>query len=64
MKQFERLSATHLYCNICEQSMPVVEKLLLVLPDGDLYDYYCANCGNPVGTRKETKGLGDLEEEQ
>ena len=62
MKQFEKLTATHLYCDNCGQSMPVIERLLLVLPDGNLYDYHCVNCGNSVGTRKENKGIINLDQ--
>lgn len=54
-RQFEKMTATHLYCNNCGRSMPVQETLLLVLPDGELYDYRCAQCHESVGTRKETK---------
>lgn len=57
MKQFEKITATHLFCDNCGMSMPVSEKLLLVLPDGNLYDYICAGCGKSVGTRQEKKGL-------
>jgi len=32
--------------------MPVRELLLLVLPDGDLYEYRCARCGEVLGKRK------------
>ena len=31
--------------------MPVRERLLLVLPDGDLYDYSCQRCGSSVGSK-------------
>jgi hypothetical protein len=55
--QFEQFRATHLYCSRCEASMPVREVLLLVLSDGELYDYRCARCGESVGTRTEAKGL-------
>lgn len=57
MRQFQKLAATHLYCSNCGQSMPVREVLLLVLPDGNLYDYRCMECSESVGTRKETKGF-------
>lgn len=63
MRQFQKLSATHLYCNNCGQSMPVREILLLVLPEGNLYDYRCMECSESVGTRKETKGLSKEEQE-
>jgi DNA-directed RNA polymerase subunit RPC12/RpoP len=52
MKQYEDLQATYLYCNNCGGSMPVKERLLLVLPDGNLYDYICLNCGEVVGDKK------------
>lgn len=32
--------------------MPVREHLLLVLPDGYLYEYLCTNCGLVVGDKK------------
>jgi len=38
-RQFDKLVATHLYCDNCGRSMPVEEVLLLILPDGNLYDY-------------------------
>ncbi len=50
-KSFEQLSASLLYCNKCGQAMPVRERLLLVLPDGDLYDYSCRRCGSSVGSK-------------
>ncbi len=33
--------------------MPVREKLLLVLPDGELHQYVCAQCGADLGTKRE-----------
>jgi hypothetical protein len=32
----------------------VRERLLLVLPDGELNEYLCADCGSSVGSRKVT----------
>gem|GEM_PF-435443 len=51
-ESFKNFSATHLLCPTCRRAMPVREKLLLYLPDGDLYDYLCSACGTSVGTRK------------
>ncbi len=51
--QFQQLNATSLFCPTCRRSMPTREKLLLTLPDGDLYGYSCAQCGADVGTRTE-----------
>ncbi len=50
-KQFESLRATELYCPICKCAMPVRERLLLVLPEGEKYEYLCARCGTSVGDR-------------
>jgi len=52
MKQFEDLEATYLYCNDCGRSMPVRERLLLILPDGYLFEYLCSKCGRVVGDKK------------
>ena len=52
MKQYEDLQATFLYCNHCGGSMSVREKLLLILPDGYLFEYLCTNCGQAVGDKK------------
>jgi len=59
MRQFEKITATHLWCDTCGRSMPVRERLLLILPDGNLYDYQCVQCRESVGTRRETGGLED-----
>ncbi len=56
-KQYDDLQATYLYCNNCGGSMPVRERLLLVLPDGELYDYCCSVCGAVLGDKK-TKARG------
>ncbi len=53
--QFEQLNATHLYCPTCHRSMPTTERLLLTLPDGDLYGYACGRCGTDVGTKTDKR---------
>jgi hypothetical protein len=35
--------------------MPVRERLLLVLPDGSLFEYLCTRCAGSLGTRKESQ---------
>lgn len=50
-KQFDDLRASLLYCDRCGRAMPVREHLLLVLPDGDLYEYTCQGCGGSVGSK-------------
>lgn len=52
MKQYDDLKATYLYCNTCGGSMPVRERLLLILPDGYLFEYFCVRCGDVVGDKK------------
>jgi len=52
-KIFDQFRASLLYCNKCGRAMPVRERLLLVLPDGELYDYLCQGCGTSVGSKTE-----------
>ncbi|OYD14397.1 hypothetical protein CH333_08125 [candidate division WOR-3 bacterium JGI_Cruoil_03_44_89] len=52
MKEFEELEATALFCPNCKKTVPVRKKLLLVLPDGELYEYLCPFCGTSVGSKK------------
>jgi len=52
-RQFSELRAAELYCPACGRAMPVREKLLLVLPDGELHQYICAQCGADLGTKRE-----------
>ena len=54
--QFESLRASSLYCRRCGQAMPVRERLLLVLPDKEIYDYRCTGCAESVGQREVTAG--------
>ena len=39
--------------------MPVREKLLLILPDGYLFEYICTNCGSLLGDKKTRLGEQD-----
>ena len=48
---FRELQASELYCPTCLASRPVRERLLLVLPDGELHEYRCAACATSLGTR-------------
>jgi hypothetical protein len=52
MEQFESFKASRLYCRRCAKSMPVRERLLLVLPEKDLYEYLCTGCGDSLGERE------------
>ena len=50
-KQFDQFDATELFCPTCGRSMPVRKRLLLILPEGDKYEYLCARCGTSVGDK-------------
>ncbi len=53
-KQFENLTAAELYCPRCRTARPVRERLLLVLPRSELFDYRCTVCGESLGSREVT----------
>ncbi len=48
------IEAQSLLCPRCRVAQPVRKKLLLVLPEGDKYAYFCAVCGEQVGSKLET----------
>jgi len=50
--EFEEFQASALFCPRCRTARPVRERLLLILPDGELYEYLCSVCGSSVGKRK------------
>ena len=41
--------------------MPVRERLLLVLPEKEIYDYLCTGCASSVGQREVTLGEKQLQ---
>lgn len=55
-QQFENFTASSLYCQKCQATMPVRERLLLVLPDKEIFDYLCTGCASSVGQREVTAG--------
>jgi hypothetical protein len=56
MQQFDTLRASSLYCQKCQAAMPVRERLLLVLPEKEIYDYLCTGCASSLGQREVTAG--------
>ena len=48
---FKEFDATELYCQRCKRPVPVRKRLLLVLPEGEKYEYLCAICFETVGTK-------------
>jgi rubredoxin len=53
---FQDLEATELYCPKCGRAVPVRKFLLLILPDGDRYEYRCQFCGTKVGEKTDRSG--------
>ncbi len=55
-RQFDELEASSLFCPKCKTAVPVRKRLLLVLPEGERYEYLCAYCSTSVGRKvKEVK---------
>jgi len=52
---FKDFDASELYCPKCKRAVPVRKRLLLVLPDGDKYEYRCAFCLESVGTKLDRR---------
>jgi hypothetical protein len=48
---FREFDATELYCPKCKRAVPVRKRLLLVVSEGDKYEYLCAFCSESVGTK-------------
>lgn len=53
--QYGSFQASLLYCPTCRQATPTRERLLLVLPTGNLYEYRCAQCGTSTGSKTENQ---------
>jgi hypothetical protein len=53
---FDQLEATELYCPKCRRAVPVRKFLLLILPEGDKYEYRCRFCGEKVGDKTDHSG--------
>ena len=56
-QSFDQFNASLLYCDKCRKAMPVRERLLLILPDDELYDYTCQGCNSSIGSKTERAGL-------
>ena len=48
---YRDFEATELFCPKCRRAVPVRKRLLLVLSNGDKYDYSCRICGTSVGDK-------------
>jgi hypothetical protein len=54
-EQYRDFDATELFCPKCKRAVPVRKRLLLVLANGDKYDYTCVYCGMSVGDKMVTE---------
>jgi ribosomal protein L37AE/L43A len=50
---FERMGATLLACPKCRRAVRVRKRLLLILPEGEKYEYLCPECGSTCGSTIE-----------
>jgi hypothetical protein len=50
---FEQLEASLLFCPKCREARPVRKRLLLILPEGNKFDYLCARCSSICGDKIE-----------
>ena len=55
-ESFQELEASELYCPNCKRAVPVRKYLLLILSDGDRYEYRCQLCGSKVGEKIDRSG--------
>ena len=55
---FKEFEATELFCPQCNRAVPVRKHLLLVLPEGEKYEYLCEFCSTSVGI-KINRGVSD-----
>lgn len=53
-QQFGSFTASELYCPKCKRAQPVRERLLLVLPSGELHEFLCSRCAASLGKRTVT----------
>ena len=50
---FDQFEASLLYCPKCKEAVPVRKRLLLILPEGDKYEYLCTTCSSELGSKIE-----------
>ncbi len=52
---YKDFDATELFCSSCKRAVPVKKRLLLILPEGEKYDYNCVYCGASIGDKMVTE---------
>ena len=50
---FDRFEATLLACPQCKRAVQVRKRLLLILPQGNKFEYLCTRCGSICGDKIE-----------
>ena len=50
---YGEFEASELFCSRCRKAQPVRQRLLLVLPQGNKYEYVCSVCGKSVGDKTD-----------
>ena len=50
-EHYRDFDATELFCPRCKKAVPVRKRLLLILSNGEKYDYSCVICGTSVGDK-------------
>jgi len=50
-QSYKDFDATELFCPQCKRSVPVRKRLLLILTEGEKYDYSCVYCGTSIGDK-------------
>ena len=53
MDSYDQMEASLLLCPKCRRATPVRKRLLIVLPEGDKFDYVCTVCGTVSGDKIE-----------
>ena len=48
---YKDFDATELFCPKCKRAVAVKKKLLLILREGEKYDYSCIYCGTSIGDK-------------
>ena len=54
-QSYKDFDATELFCPRCGRAVPVRKRLLLILPEGEKYDYSCVYCGTSIGDKMVTE---------
>jgi hypothetical protein len=52
-ESFDQMEASLLYCPTCRRATPVRKRLLIVLAEGEKFDYVCTQCGTISGDKIE-----------